>query len=154
MCLQCDASAENLGLVLPGWFLMRSTKPHEDWPEGHWGLVRKNDPDFVWETRPTPDPLHGVPESEWEVWLKANPAGTPDYVRTMEEVPEDFRKALECPPDLGWEIVQTAIPFGYDPMTSGWFSDWLFSWIGIRMRDGFLPAPAPTIRQGEESPHD
>jgi len=151
MCLQCIVEAENLGLVLPGWYLMRSRKDDPRWPVGHWGLVQSNDPTFVWETTPTPDPLHFVPDDQWEAWLEQNPKGTPAYERTMGEHPDDFDKALVCDPALGWELVNASIPFGYDPETSGYFGQWLFSWIGIRMRDGFLEEPAaPDIPTSDE----
>ena len=142
MCLQCTVEAENLGLVLPDWHLMRSTKDHPRWPIGHWGLVRSNDPDFVWSSEPTPDPLHGVPDDQWEEWFAAN-AGTAAYERTMSREPADFSAAFVCEPSVGWDLVRACITLGYDPEESGDFRQWLFSWIGIRIRDGFLEEPQP-----------
>lgn len=151
MCMQCDVEAENLGLVLPGWYLMRSRLGVEKWPQGHWALVRSNDPDFVWATTPTPDPLHGVHEDLWEAWLEAN-RGTPAYERTMSTAPDDFVAALVCEPATGWELVRVAIPFGYDPEESGDFGQWLFSLMGIRLRDGFLPEPEIPEETSEPDP--
>lgn len=140
MCMLCDVEAENLGLVLPGWYLVRSRIGKDEWPQGHWGLVRSNEPDFVWASTPTPDPLHGVPDDQWEAWIDAN-RGTPAYDRAMDTAPDDFVAALICGPGIGWELVNASIPFGYDPEESGDFGQWLFSLMGMRLRDGFLPEP-------------
>lgn len=147
MCLQCTVNAERLGTVLPGWALYRSHGDDPRWPRGHWGLVRSNDPDFVWETTPTPDPLHDVPDDQWEAFFDANPKGSAAYERTMNFEHPDFDAAIVCEPALGWELVQAAIPHGYDPETTGDFSQWFFSLLGIRLRDGFLPDPEPKLQE-------
>lgn len=145
MCLQCTVNAERIGLVLPSWWLMRSRGDDPRWPRGSWGLVRSNDPDFVWSTTPTPDPLHGIPDDRWEAWFEENPTGSSAYERTMAPVPDDFRNGLICEPELGWQIVRDSIPFGYDPEEGGDFASWLFSLIGMRLRDGFLDESSTVV---------
>ena len=39
--------------VLPGWYLVRATVSNDGWNAGEWGLVRSNDPDFIWDGKLT-----------------------------------------------------------------------------------------------------
>ncbi len=57
MCLQCITdSATLIPDVLPGYRLQIARTDHPDWPKGYLGLVRSNDPDFVWPYSPIVDP--------------------------------------------------------------------------------------------------
>ena len=49
MCLQCMTDAIDIGVIAPGWYLMKATKdsPMKEWLAGEYGIVRMNDPHFV-----------------------------------------------------------------------------------------------------------
>ena len=49
MCLQCMTDAIDIGVIAPGWLLMKATKDSVDkeWLAGEYGIVRMNDPHFV-----------------------------------------------------------------------------------------------------------
>lgn len=58
MCMQCCTKSELYGTggdceVLPGWYLVRATVTAYGWNAGEWGLVRSNDPDFIWSGKLT-----------------------------------------------------------------------------------------------------
>ncbi len=61
MCLQCEVDAQCvLREIIPGYQLYISIKDHEEWPKGQYGLVRCNDPDFVFAI-----PKDRDDEGEW-----------------------------------------------------------------------------------------
>jgi hypothetical protein len=74
MCLQCCTEAEVIGVFPfsdgPQYAIMRSTRHHEDWPLGYYGLVSSNDPDCIWSNVPSPEPPEPATENgpEWEEW--------------------------------------------------------------------------------------
>lgn len=48
MCLQCVAEAELvLQEVIPGYQFYVSQKENEEWPKGYYGVIVRNDPDFI-----------------------------------------------------------------------------------------------------------
>ena len=49
MCLQCMTDAVDIGVIAPGWYLIKATKdsPMKEWLAGEYGIVRCNDPHFV-----------------------------------------------------------------------------------------------------------
>lgn len=55
MCLQCLVDPYYFGEIAPGWKLIRARKnDHKDheMKAGDWGLLRSNDPDFIWSVYP------------------------------------------------------------------------------------------------------
>ena len=65
MCLQCLTKSKVIVKeILPGYCLQKATVGHAEWPKGYYGLVRINDPDFIWKGEPLEDPLYNMPDSE------------------------------------------------------------------------------------------
>ncbi len=71
MCEQCLAktviyvgSNSKDGFVLPGYYLVRATQDGNWMQKDDWGLVRCNDPDYVWEITPVIDPFYGLKDEE------------------------------------------------------------------------------------------
>lgn len=133
MCLQCAVNAVSYGEVLPGWYLARATNDRapEEWPKDHWGLIRINDPDFVWESTPTVDPYHGMTDNE------INSAAAADISCRDDKYHADvnmFEEALVCDPETGYKLVEAAKAAGWDSWRHGRFAWWLFHRMGRIIR--------------------
>jgi hypothetical protein len=78
MCLQCNSLPVHIGEPFPEWALARARAHDEDCPIGWWGLLRINDPDFVWELTPTPSPTWGLSEDQTDLfWERTEWGGVP-----------------------------------------------------------------------------
>lgn len=115
MCEQCCAETETYLSPIPGWWFVRATVDGMIMKAGDWGLVRCNDPDFVWDFIPWPEPEEGIDEQLESDWFE-------DWIR--------FDQALECRPEIGWELVNACIKAGYDPKNDGAVGAWLFNHLG------------------------
>lgn len=111
MCEQCLTNAEVvLKDPLPGYTLMRARKGSESWPEGWYGLVQSNDPDFVFPGELLLDPLADVPDEDFEMMLAAV---EPQYDAYLAAV-EGLKKPLQSlPAILGYELVVACQRKGY-----------------------------------------
>lgn len=112
MCLQCCAEAVFVGDLMPGWALMRSTKDHEDWPIGQFGLIQINNPAFVFPGPLVRNPPDGAPPPEVARFY--------DAIHALEDV-------LVTDPVTGWELVEAARGVGYDRSRDGRFAVWLMT---------------------------
>ena len=71
MCEQCEAACRryvgpNGERVLPDYSLVRANRNGNLMRRGDWGLVRCNDPDYVWSVIPVRDPEDGMSDKEIE----------------------------------------------------------------------------------------
>lgn len=108
MCLQCMTEAVNvLGKnkeLLPAndfdgpWFLMKAVKDHKDWPAGWYGLVRYNDPDFVFKSLPE----KGLEEKDVSKWCH--------LIHDMEEEMRKDVDIMSC-----YMLVASCIMAGFKP---------------------------------------
>ena len=50
MCEQCLVNPLFYGEVIPGWYLIKARRESSSMRVGDWGLLRINNPDFIWST--------------------------------------------------------------------------------------------------------
>ena len=127
MCEQCSAKTYSFGEVLPGWSLVRATRDGLWMKADDWGLVRMNDPDFVWSTVLVPAP-HEANDAHLDVLMKdpTVKAQDDDFMAAYLNFDEAMRKG--CYPTTGWELVHACRESGYDKERSGanvlmWLAD-------------------------------
>ena len=129
MCLQCMTEAETvLEFPILGYWLMRATVDHPEWPEGHFGLVKCNDPDFVWEGEIHYDPLDEMTDDEIEALPKDGPEWE-KYWAFAKHI-ERIEPAFNCRPELGYQFVGACVASGYNIDEDGYVIDWFISRIG------------------------
>jgi len=121
MCLQCSTKSYTLKTdIIPGYFLMRGRIHHDDWPKGYYALVRRDDPDYIWENKPIPEPQkYKGWYSKWKKWAK---------------LAEEFEKCLVSCPELGYDLQKACMRVGYRPKTSGRLGYWLFNHLGKQLK--------------------
>lgn len=130
MCLQCEAKAKIIKRdILPGYSLMISRSNHPDWPVGHYGLVRCNDPDFVFKEKPVADPGKGVNldleknskiYAAWEIWAAET---------------ESMETKFTCSPELGHALYKACLKAGWRPKRDGLrLMYWLRNYMGIKLK--------------------
>jgi hypothetical protein len=133
MCDQCVAATIGWDLF-PGWGLVKARLDCDSMKAGDWGLLRCNNPDFVWRT-PAPgplDPLFGLTEEE----EKALPESDPRWDASLKWCHQAHKLNLKPPKGQAvyvnayYELVQGGIQAGYDPDKDGDFSMWLFHRMG------------------------
>jgi hypothetical protein len=117
--------------ALPGWHLMRARKSGSGILAGQWGLVRVNDPDFVWHDTPTPDPFDGLTDEQIN-----------DASEELKEADRDFGNGavafgstLKVDPEVGYDLVVAAEAVGFDREEDGSISFWLFDYLGRWIRE-------------------
>ncbi|MDF3281738.1 MULTISPECIES: hypothetical protein [unclassified Gordonia (in: high G+C Gram-positive bacteria)] len=147
MCEQCVVSPVYFGEPLPGWTLARARleSPVADWRQGQWGLIRADDPTFVWWTTPTPSPTRGMSEDEEDAWWAERSGGHQDLAAQDPEVERelwatdercaDFLSAFRaCSPNDGFDLVTAAAHCGYERARDGVFEIWFFDYLGDHLR--------------------
>jgi hypothetical protein len=133
MCLQCVTNAETIAEdIILGYDLMVSTNDSSpDWPKGYCGLVKCNDPDFIWEGRPIYDPLAGM--SDQEINLLADEAtewvGWEEFVNFVSSVTTSF----DCDPRTGYNFVKSCTASGYVWEKDGDVVMWFLNKVGRRL---------------------
>lgn len=113
MCLQCMTKAKMLIKdVLPGYFLMKATVHHNDWPKGYYALVQCNDPDFIWEGKPLLDPLFNISDKKLDLLSNKNPLWkkSDKFFEYIEKIESKFI----TDPIQGYELIEACIKAGYD----------------------------------------
>lgn len=116
MCMQCSAGAklvkEN---VLPGYSLYQSTKDTAEWPLGWFGLVRCNDPAFVFKGPLRQDPCEGLTEDDLDV-MPEHPEGYDEF----ESVAQELSGVQFARPYQAYEFIAACLNSGYDPKVHGY----------------------------------
>lgn len=95
--------------IVPGYLLARATKSDEDWPAGHYGVIRMNDPLFVFPELPKPPTVE---------------EGINDFDKTVCAV-EEFGFTL----DQGYHFTTACIAAGYSPDTDGKVMSWFLEHV-------------------------
>ena len=124
MCEQCMAEVTEHGEPLPDVLLVRATKDGHQMTAGQWGLVCQNDPFFIFEQVPEPDPAHGLEDPELDTIKDPEPMLA--WLRKARAFTEKF----EVTPDLGYWLIEQAKSAGFDPETDGQFGFWLWHRMG------------------------
>lgn len=127
MCLQCPAEAQTLVAdILPGYSLMVARKDTPKWPQGYYGLVRQNDPDFVWPGPLLADPLEDLSDEE----IDALPEDDPRFQASdrFHKYTDQIESAFISDPLTGYAFVSACMAAGYDSDRDGscvlkWFSN-------------------------------
>lgn len=94
MCEQCVAKTKMYVLpgqpeeVLPGYFLVRATQDGHEMKANEWGLVRCNDPDFIFAVTPEPFAFWGMSDEE----LDKLPDHEQDSISEWETLSATFGK--------------------------------------------------------------
>lgn len=127
MCEQCCAETETYLEVIPGWVLVRATKDGMEMLKGQWGLLQRDDPDFIWTVTPWPEPEY--PDDMLDENSPEAKAAFDEWDRWQQDV-QRFKRFFHVTPELGWSLIEAAKERGYDPETSGWFADWFFTYLG------------------------
>lgn len=126
MCMQCMTKSVTLKRnIFPGWALVKARETYEDWPAGAYGLLRCNDPDFIFTVKPTKTP------SIYSKREKYIPKG---YWRWYEEA-DKFNEELKGSIEASHELYVAAVKAGYKGQDKhGFFSYWLRNYIAKKMR--------------------
>jgi hypothetical protein len=114
MCEQCLVNPLFYGEVLPGWFLIRARRESSSMKVGDWGLLRCNDPDFIWSSHPVLD------------------LSSDDEEENLSIPEDDFTSAFRCDPNTGYALVKAAEQSGYHPEEGGllyWLWEYLAKFI-------------------------
>jgi hypothetical protein len=114
MCLQCVAESEEvIRDIVPGYALHRGTKDVPDeWPVGHYGVVKMNDPMFVF---PLPDD-----------------ATEDDILMSALDMSDKFGFSLW----EGYDFTAACVAAGYVPDTDGYnVMAWFMEHVARRLKD-------------------
>jgi hypothetical protein len=126
MCEQCLVKPLVWRNVLDGWSLIQATVDGSYMKAGQWGLVEINDPTFVWDFRPIPDPTAGMSEDEEEEFYETQT----EAVERLIAHEREFRDVLLCSPVTGWSLINACISSGFSPREHGLVDHWLLNHLG------------------------
>jgi len=130
MCEGCVADTDLICAIFQGWYLVRAKKDGHIMKAGDFGLVRCNDPDFIFSAFPALEPhatlpdeeIGNLPESErnkWKDWF-CQAQNFDKELKTHDVV--DFENV--------YNLVAAAKENGYSQEKNGWFAGWLFDYLG------------------------
>lgn len=114
MCEMCQAKTESYLSPIPGWTLVRATVDGDMMKAGEWGLVRSNDPEFIWSTSPWSEPPENSNKDREDAWFD-------DAIK--------FNDELVSNPEVGYNIVSASLKVGFNPVEQR-FGFWLFGFLG------------------------
>lgn len=117
MCEQCVTNAETvLAEALPGYALMRARVGSSAWPEGWYGLVVRNDPEFVFQGPLLKDPLAGFSDEE----INACSAELEEASTVFSAAAQGLQDSMSSLPALtGYELISACVQVGYDIKRDG-----------------------------------
>ena len=115
MCLQCDTDPINYGELLPGWALMKATKTStfNEWKQDEYGLVRCNDPDFIFTCQPMENPYSGLSDEEVDLKLKEDEAISGSYFEFLDKA-SDLEASLKGNIQQSVELWEAATKAGFN----------------------------------------
>jgi hypothetical protein len=124
VCEQCQAETKTYGQVAPGWWLIQATKDGDAMKSGDFGLVRINDPEYIWPATLvlTEDPGFGL-EHDDAAWDAATAAHSDQRDRFVEGACE-LMPHLDGTPASGYNLVLRCMDAGYTKKC-GYFHMWL-----------------------------
>jgi hypothetical protein len=132
MCEQCVAKTvyyigKDTNEVLPGYILVRATKNGSYMKKGNWGLVRYDNPDFIWSITPVCDPSSGLSDEQ----IDALPKEVDKQYEQYEKAVKNLRKSLNkgCF-DHCVSLGEAMKKSGWKPEKDGFGPYWLCHYIG------------------------
>ena len=130
MCEQCNAKTayyvgKNTDEVLPGYILVRATKDGNYMRKNDWGLVRCNNPDFIWSITPVCDPLDGLSDKQIDALAK-----DANCCKPYEKAVKSLRKSLDSGSfDYCVSLGEAMKKAGWKPEDDGWGAEWLCNYL-------------------------
>lgn len=132
MCEQCVTDCLHYGQVLPGWYLIRAQKDGNLMKIHQWGLLRCNDPDFVWTVDPIVDITYGMSDDQ----VDALPDDQWNLYRKFSNSAEKFEQSLKGDIRSGYSLYKACLEAGYDPEVDGYnLSHWLLHSLAVRVSE-------------------
>lgn len=130
MCMQCTADAVLVKAdVLPGYSLYQSRQKVRGWPKGYYGLVKSNDPLFVFKGPIMDDPCKGLTEDDLDVMMEY-PDGYDKYEKAAKQVSN-----IKLYPLQAHEFIEACKSFGYSPEDHGTeFGFWFINHLAETIR--------------------
>lgn len=132
MCLQCMTKARMIVKdVLPGYGLVKATVGHEDWPKGWYGLVRCNNPDYIWEGKPLMDPTFYMTDEQINNLSSKGERADREFFRLVEKMEPQFEES----PELGYALYTACKKDGYNEKKHGYrLMPWLVHHMAEKMK--------------------
>lgn len=134
MCLQCVTEAEVLVKnILPGYSLMIAKVGHKEWPKGSYGLVRCDDPDYVWKGRPIIDSFEGMSDKEINALSddSLEVRQNNKFFKLVEKLEPQFKNS----PELGYDLYRACKKAGYSEIKHGRrLLSWLVNHMALKMK--------------------
>jgi hypothetical protein len=103
-----------------------------EWPKGYYGLVKCNDPDFIWEGKPLYDPLEGV--NDEDINLLADDAGEWIGWETFMNYVNSVTTSFNCDPTTGYDFVKACKASGYVWEKKGDVVMWFLDKVGRKVQ--------------------
>lgn len=128
MCELCTAKTTYLGSPIPGWHLSRATRNGDFMKKGQYGLTMSNDPAYVWDDKPVPEPALSKSGGRKPFDKRTKPEQTAitGWRKAAYRVLEAFS---EGHPSYAWRLIEAARKVGFTP-DLGHFEFWLFEHLG------------------------
>lgn len=139
MCEQCCASTICIGELVPGWFLVLATKDGAVMKAGNYGLLRINDPDFIFTVKPVKDKFYHLSDEE------INHLPLVDFLsntRKLGEVHYSIYDSLKCSPEIGYKLYCSCIKTGYKE-DDDTLEYWLINKMGQMIEEWELSGKIP-----------
>ena len=116
MCEQCMAKTRVITRnILGEWTLVRATKDGMHMKKGQYGLVRCNDPDFIFDGPIEFDPTYNMTDDEINNMSKADDRQWRKFNRWYDKIETCFNAPFE----LGYQFVIECKKKGYRSKTHG-----------------------------------
>jgi hypothetical protein len=112
---------------------MKSTVNHPDWPKGWYGLVRWNDPDYIWEGKPVIDPFEDLTDKQ--INALSDKSRIVKKNRYFFSLVEKIEPQFEASPELGYTLYSACKKAGYDEKKHGYrLIPWLVHHMAKKMK--------------------
>lgn len=134
MCLQCVTEPDNYGEIVPGFYLMKSTKGSPDeWEAEIFALVEINDPTYYLDNIPAPicDPMFELTEGEEEK-ARSNPEIDMQEDLFIEQM-HIMMDNLCGRPISGYRLYKSCLDSGYSMEKHCPLESWLLHKIAERI---------------------
>jgi len=141
MCEQCCAATITWPNVLPGWHLVRARRDGHEMKVRQWGLLRCNNPEFIWSTTPEKD---GDSFND----LAKDQADHYKFIAAFNKFQEEFGGTLSSSKALGDAIKEQ------DPYQEGSLEYWLFNHLGKFIRENKPEIDNDVMNFGNNDPLD
>jgi hypothetical protein len=131
MCIQCTTNAKLIFKnIIPGYSLYQATVSVEKWQAGEYGLVRQNDPDYIWVGLPKEDLCQKLTDAEIDQLAKES-LEWQSYEQLRDFV-QWVTPQFQGKPEQGYFLVQACLKAGYEH-SDGNVLFWLFNHIAQKV---------------------